>query len=310
MPTLIMKRKLLFVLTFVVFVLIYLFIRIVYIQIVEGDTLQARAYEQHTRDRLIAPIRGNIYDRNMVGLALTQTVTSVSVIRSQVEDAEFVAQTLADALGLDFDYVLEKVNSRVAVERIKTHVPLEIGDALRRKRIPGIIVDEDVARVYPFSTLAAQVIGFVGIDNQGIIGLESKYDSYLAGQRGKILTETDAKGRELADSLVVRVPPQDGHHLVTSLDAVVQQFAEQTIAVAVESKSALRGAIVMMNPQNGEILAMANYPGFDLNEPFAINDASLEAVWDGFSQAEQMDLLNRMWRNFTINECVIIGKKW
>jgi len=302
MPTMTMKRKLLFIMGFMVIALVYLAIRVLYIQAFEGAMLQARAYEQHTRDRLIAPIRGNIYDRNMVGLAMTQTVTSVSVIRAQVEDAEFVARTLANMLGLDFDYVYEKVNRRVALERIKTHVPLEIGEELRRMRIPGVIVDEDVARIYPFSTLAAQVIGFVGIDNQGIIGLESKYDSYLAGRRGKILTETDAKGRELADSLVVRVAPENGYHLVTSLDAVVQQFAEQTIAVAVEAKRAIRGAIILMNPQNGEIIAMANYPTFDLNEPFVINDANLAAIWDEIEQEERMNKLNQMWRNFTIND--------
>ena len=307
MPTLVMKRKLLLIMALVVFALIFLGLRVLFIQGVEGELLQARAHSQHTRDRLIAPVRGNIYDRNMVGLAQTRTVASVSVIRAQVEDADFVAGVLASTLGLDFDYVFEKVNRRVALERIKTHVPLEIGEKLRRMRIPGVVVDEDVARIYPFSTLAAQVIGFVGIDNQGIIGLESKFDSFLAGQKGKILTETDARGRELIDSQTFRVPPVDGFHLVTTIDAVVQQFAEQTIAVAVEAKSARRGAIVLMNPQNGEILAMANYPTFDLNEPFVINNPDLEAAWESFDNTTQMNFLNQMWRNFTINDCVIIG---
>jgi len=297
-----MRRKLLLFMTVLIFALGFLIFRVFYIQAFEGEMLQARAYEQHTRDRLIAPVRGNIYDRNGVAMARTQTVSSISVIRAQVEDAAFVAQTLANVLGLDYDYVYEKVNRRVALERIKTHVPIEIGEQLRQMRIPGIVVDEDVARVYPFSTLAAQVIGFVGIDNQGIIGLEAKYDSFLAGQRGKILTETDARGRELIDSKTVRIAPVDGQHLVTTIDAVVQQFAEQTIAKAVEAKSAIRGAIVMMNPQTGEILAMANEPTFSLNEPFAINNAELAAVWDSFNTEEQMNHLNQMWRNFTIND--------
>ena len=302
MPTLAMKRKLLLIMAVVIFALVFLTFRVLYIQVVQGEALQARAYEQHTRDRLIAPIRGNIYDRNMTALATTQTVASISVIRAQVEDAAFVAQILANILELDYDYVYEKVNRRVALERIRSHVPIEIGEQLRHMRIPGIVVDEDVARVYPFSCLAAQVIGFVGIDNQGIIGLESKYDDFLAGQQGKILTETDARGRELIDSRILRVAPVDGYHLVTTIDAVVQQYAEQTIALAVQAKNAIRGAIILMNPQTGEIFAMANQPSFDLNEPFTINNADLAAVWDGFTQEEQMNYLNQMWRNFTIND--------
>ena len=302
MPTLFMKRKLLFFMAAAVFALGFLGFRVFYIQIAQGEVLQARAYEQQTRDRLITPNRGNIYDRNGVGLAVTQTVASVSVIRSQIEDAEFVARTLSVMLDMDYDELYEKANRRVALERIKSHVPMDIAEQLRAMRISGIVIDEDVERIYPFSGLAAQVIGFVGRDNQGIIGLEAKYDSYLAGSRGRILTETDAKGRELIDSETIRIAPVDGHNLVTTIDAVVQQFAEQTIAVAVDSKRAVRGAIVVMDPRDGAILAMANAPGFDLNDPFTINNADLAAVWDGFTAEEQMNHLNQMWRNFTIND--------
>ncbi|MCL2377437.1 MAG: penicillin-binding transpeptidase domain-containing protein [Defluviitaleaceae bacterium] len=302
MTTLSMRRKLLLIMAIAVFALAFLTFRVFYIQIAQGETLQARAYEQQTRDRLITPNRGNIYDRNMVGLAVTQTVASVSVIRAQIEDAEFVAQTLSTMLDMDYDLLYEKVNRRVALERIKNNVPIEIAEQLRQMRIPGIIIDEDVARIYPFSGLAAQVIGFVGRDNQGIIGLEAKYDAYLAGSRGRILTETDARGRELIDSETIRIAPQDGYNLVITIDAVIQQFAEQTIAVAVESKSAVRGAIVVMDAQNGAILAMANAPGFDLNDPFTINNADLEAIWGSFTTEEQMNHLNQMWRNFTIND--------
>jgi len=286
----------------ILFCLAFLAFRVLYIQAVQGETLQARAFEQHTRDRLIAPTRGDILDRNSTPLATTHTVTTVSVIRAQVQDAAFVAETLANLLDLDYDYVYEKVGRRVALERIKSHVPLEIGEQLRQMRIPGIVVDEDVARTYPFATLGAQVIGFVGIDNQGIIGLEAKYDEHLAGSRGKILTETDAKGQELIDSQTFRIPPQDGFHLVTTIDAVVQQYAEQTISKAVEAKSAIRGAIVVMNPQTGEILAMANAPSFDLNAPFEINRPSLAAEWHTFNNETRMNHLNQMWRNFTIND--------
>ena len=302
MPTLIMKRKLMLFMAAAVFALAFLGFRVFYIQVTQGEVLQARAYEQQTRDRLITPNRGNIYDRNGVGLAVTQTVASVSVIRAQVEDAEFVARTLADMLDMDHDLLYEKVNRRVALERIKSHVSMEIAEQLRAMRIPGIVIDEDVERVYPFSGLAAQVIGFVGRDNQGIIGLEAKYDSYLAGSRGRILTETDARGRELIDSETIRIAPVDGYNLVTTLDAVIQQFAEQTIAVAVESKRAVRGAIIVMDPRDGAILAMANAPGFDLNDPFTINNPELAAIWGSFTTEEQMNHLNQMWRNFTIND--------
>ncbi|MCL2350005.1 MAG: peptidoglycan glycosyltransferase, partial [Defluviitaleaceae bacterium] len=227
MPTIAMRKKLLVVMAVMVFCLSFLGIRVLYIQIVHGEMLQARAYEQHTRDRLIRPDRGNIYDRHGIGLAVTRTVATVSVIRSQIEDAEHVAATLSRLLDMDFDEVLQKVGRRVALERIKSHVDMEIAEELRRLNIPGIVIDEDVQRVYPFYHLAAQVIGFVGIDNQGIIGLEAKYDSFLAGQVGKILTETDARGREFLDSETIRIAPVDGHNLITTIDSVVQQFAEQ-----------------------------------------------------------------------------------
>ncbi|MCL2855188.1 MAG: hypothetical protein FWE21_06170 [Defluviitaleaceae bacterium] len=306
-PTMVMRKKILLMGSVMVAMLMILGIRIFYIQAVQGDILQARAYEQHTRDRLIRPDRGNIYDRNGVGLAVTRTVATVSVIRAQVEDAELVATTLATAIDMDLDLVREKVGRRVALERIQSHVDPEIAEELRRLAIPGIIIDEDVERVYPFNDLAAQVIGFVGIDNQGIIGLEAKFDGFLAGQRGKILTETDARGREFADSKTIRIDPVDGFNLVTTLDSVVQQFAQQTIEKAVEAKQAIRGAIIVMNPQTGEILAMANVPSFDLNEPFTINRPELAEQWIHFSNEEQMNHLNGMWRNFTINDCVIIG---
>ena len=302
MTTLAIKKKLIFVMSAIVFCLIFLLGRVFYIQAFRGEELQLRAYQQQTRDRLITPDRGNIYDRNMTGLAVTQTVSSVSVIRAQIEDAQFVAQTLSNMLGLDFDYVYEKVNRRVALERIKTQVDKDLADQIRALRIPGIIVDEDVQRVYPFYGLAASVIGFVGRDNQGIVGLEAKYDEYLRGQPGKILTETDARGRLFMDSEIIRIAPDPGYNLVLTIDAVIQQFAEQMIASAVEAKSATRGAIILMNPQTGAILAMANEPTFDLNDPFTINSDELAALWHTFTSEEQMDYLNQMWRNFTIND--------
>ena len=259
------------------------------------------AYEQQTRDRLITPKRGSILDRNGEGIALTETVNAVSVIPVQVQEKEKTAQFLADTLELEYEDVLEKIQQKVALVRIKTKVDTETAAAIRKANYPGVEVDEDVQRVYPYSTLAAQVIGFVGKDNQGIIGLEAKYDEMLEGEKGKILTLTDSRGNEV-DSEQERIPPVDGKNLVTTIDVVMQQYAEQTIAKAVETKGAKRGVIIILNPQNGEIYAMANYPTFDLNDPFTIQDAELAANWDSFSEEERNNYLNQMWRNTAIND--------
>jgi stage V sporulation protein D (sporulation-specific penicillin-binding protein) len=260
------------------------------------------AAEQQTRDRLLTPNRGAILDRNMVGIAKTETVSSVSVIYNRLGDREETARVLSRLLEMDYDEVLTKLNRRVALERIKTKVPKEIGDTIRELNLPGVIVDEDVRRVYPFSTLAAQVIGFVGRDNQGIIGLDAKYDAFLQGERGKILTETDIRGREIPGGRETRVEPRPGYNLVTSIDVTLQQYAEQTIAKALEATGAKRGTIILMNPQNGEIYAMANKPDFDLNDPFTINSPELSAMWEVLSEQERNDALNQMWRNFSIND--------
>ena len=164
------------------------------------------------------------------------------------------------------------------------------------------MIDEDIKRIYPNENMASQVIGFVGKDNQGIIGLEAKYDEYLKGKQGKILTETDARGVELKNGIQERVAPTNGYTLVTSLDINMQKYAEQTLAKVVEAKGAKRGSIILMNPQNGEIYAMANEPDFNLNEPFTINNEDLKANWDNMSQKEKNDALNQMWRNFSIND--------
>ena len=301
-PGLSMKKKLLLFLLVAELGVGFLAGRVLYLQTAEAAFLQAKAYEQLTRDRLITPNRGAIFDRNMTGLAVTETVCAVSVIRAQIKDAEEVARVLSEKLDLDYDTVLAKCKKRVALERIQIKVDKALADEIRALALPGVIIDEDVKRLYPFGSLAAQVIGFVGRDNQGIIGLEAKYDAALKGEAGKILTETDARGIELPDSDTVRVPPVDGLSLVTSLDATVQRYAEQTIAKAVEYKQAKRGLIILMNPQNGELLGVANEPSFDLNEPFTINSDELAAMWDTFTGEEQMNYLNQMWRNFAIND--------
>ncbi|MBR2061802.1 MAG: PASTA domain-containing protein [Anaerotignum sp.] len=300
-PTIGAKKRLLIFLFCSMFGYLLLIGRVAFIEFFQSASLQELAYEQQTRDRLITPKRGSILDRNGEGIALTETVNAVSVIPVQVVEKEKTAQYLAEKLELEYGDVLEKVQQKVALVRIKTKVEPELAAEIREAAYPGVEVDEDVRRIYPYSELAAQVIGFVGKDNQGIIGLEAKYDELLEGEQGKILTLTDSRGNEV-DSEQERIPPVDGKNLVTTLDVVMQQYAEQTIKKAVETKGAKKGLIIILNPQNGEIYAMANYPTFDLNDPFTINNAELAAVWDTFSQEEQNDHLNRMWRNAAIND--------
>ncbi|WP_317853767.1 penicillin-binding transpeptidase domain-containing protein [Chakrabartyella piscis] len=299
--TILEKRKLMVFLAGAILGLGIIFGRLLYIEFVHGEAWQEMAYEQQTRDRLISPNRGSILDRNGEGIALTETVNAVSVIPVQVTDVEATATYLATTLDLDVDWVTAKIQEKVALVRIDTKVDSEIAAQVRAAEIDGVMVDEDIKRIYPYSDMASQVIGFVGSDNQGILGLEAKYDSILEGEQGKILTLTDARGNEV-DSEQERIAPVDGGNLVTTLDVVIQQYAEQAIEKAVETKGATRGLIVVMNPQNGEIYAMANYPNFDLNDPFTINDADLAAIWDTFSETEKSDALNSMWRNFAIND--------
>ena len=275
--------------------------RLVYLQSVKAEELQKMAYEQQTRDRLITAQRGSILDRNGEGIALTQSVCAVSVIHNQLEDKEEAARFLSEMLDMEYEDVLKKVSQKVALVRIKKKLDRETAQQIRQANIKGIVVDEDVERVYPYGELASHVIGFVGKDNQGIIGLESKYEEYLAGKEGKILTLTDSRGLEISDAQE-RIEPTKGYNLVTSLDISVQKFAQQTIAKAVEAKDAERGLIIVMNPQNGEIYALADYPEYDLNKPFEINDDELKSVWNTLSEKQKNDELNKMWRNTAIND--------
>ncbi len=295
------KKRLLITLTAFMCSLAALSVRVGYIMLTKDEEYQNKAYEQQTRDRLITPKRGSILDRNGVGMAVTESVSSVSVIHAQIKDKEATATALSEILELDYDDVLEDIEERVALKRIKTKVDNETAAEIRALELPGVMIDEDIERTYPYCTLAANVIGFVGKDNQGIIGLESKYEEYLKGKAGKILTQTDSKGLRVSDA-EERVEPISGDNLVTSIDVVIQQYAEQEIKAAVEAKGAKSGLIIVMNPQNGEIYAMANYPTFDLNEPFTINDPELAKAWDTFTSEEKNDYLNRMWRNKAIND--------
>ena len=295
------KKKLAFCLVFTLLSGLFLIGRLIYIEVFKAGFLQPLAYEQQSRDRLISPVRGSILDRNNVGIAVTESVCSVSAVPVQVKEKEKTAQYLSEVLELDYNETLDKLNENVALVRLKSKIDVQTAQEIREKDLDGINVDEDVKRVYPFKNLASKVIGFAGKDNQGVTGLESKYDEYLSGSPGKILTVTDSQGVQISDEQT-RIAPENGNNLVTTIDASVQRYAEQTISKAVEAKGAKRGIIIVLNPQNGEIYAMAEYPNFDLNEPFEINDPELKAIWGTLSSEEKTDALNQMWRNTAIND--------
>lgn len=296
------KKRTLFISACMITGFFVILCRVAWLQSSAGGDYVKMAYDQQTRDRLIAPRRGDITDRSGRVLAGTESAAAVSVIHAQVKDAEKTAKILSDVLDLEYDEVLKKVEKRVALVRIKDKVSEENVKKLRDMQLDGVMIDEDIKRVYPYKTTAAQVLGFVGKDNQGIIGLEAKYDSVLKGKKGRIMTYTKATGKEIPNLPQQRVAPENGGNLVTTLDLNIQRYAEQLIENTVKIKQAKSGAIIVMDPRNGEIYAMANYPSFDLNTPYTVNDAGLAAVWDSLDAKTKNDALNKMWRNFTIND--------
>ena len=296
------KVRLLVMMGVLLAIIVGLFFRIGYIQIKRGDYLQDKADKLHNRERTLEAKRGDIVDANGVVLATSASINRISVIHNQIDDAEGTARILAQELGLNYDEVLEKIQKRVALQVIQDKVDTETANRIRAYELPGVMIDENFQRYYPYGSLAAQTIGFVGSDSQGIIGLEVKYDQYLQGIDGQIQTLTDAKGREVEGVGEQKVAPVEGNTLQLSLDVTMQEYAEQLLERVLKQKNAKKGAFIVMNPPNGEIYAMANYPNFDLNDPFTINDEALAEQWDTFSQETQMDYLNQMWRNFCIND--------
>ena len=250
------KKKLVFCLVLSIIIGIFLTARVAYIEIFKSEFLQPKAYEQQSRDRLISPVRGSILDRNNVGIAVSKSVYSVSAVPIQVKEKEKTAQYLSEVLDIEYEEIFEKISKKVALVRLKSKIDEETAQKIRSRSLEGINVDEDVKRIYPFKNLAAQVIGFSGKDNQGVTGLEAKYDSYLAGKAGKILTVTDSMGRIISDEQK-RIAPENGYNIVTTIDAAVQRYAQQTIQKAVEGKEAKRGIITVINPQTLKILSMA-----------------------------------------------------
>ena len=294
------RRKILIIFLCALFMLVGLIARLAYLMIFEAEYYQERAEQLHERERSIKAARGEIVDRNGVVLATNKTVCTISVIHSQLSDAEKVIQILTKELEMDEATVRKKVEKISSREQIKSNVAKEIGDRIREYELDGVKVDEDYKRYYPFDELASKVLGFTGSDNQGIIGLEVKYEEYLKGQNGTILTTTDARGIELEGIAEERLEPVSGNTLQLSLDYNIQKYAQQAAETVMEEKQADKVSLIAMNPQNGEVLAMVNVPEFNLNEPFSLETMKLEE--EPADDEEKQNLLNQMWRNACIND--------
>lgn len=292
------RRKIMIIFVAVLLLMVFLMGRLVYLMIFCSEYYGVRAENLHERERDIKAARGNIYDRNGVVLAENKTVCTISVIHSQIEDPEKVIAVLTKELGMSEETVRKRVEKVSSIERIKTNVEKETGDAIRSYELAGVKIDEDYKRYYPYNELASKVIGFTGGDNQGIIGIEVKYDEYLEGINGKILTLTDARGVEIKNAGERRSEPVEGDDLYLSLDYNIQMYAAQAAVKVREEKQADSVSILVMNPQNGEILAMVNEPEFNLNEPFALNTE----IDTELSEEEKQNALNKMWRNQCIND--------
>ena len=293
------KKKIMVVFLCAALVLAALIGRLVYLMIFDADYYQELAQDLHEREREIKAARGEIVDRNGVVLATNRTVCTISVIHSQVEKPEEVISVLSRELELDEAEVRKKVEKVSSMEKIKTNVDKEVGDRIRGYDLAGVKVDEDYKRYYPYDELASRVLGFTGGDNQGIIGLEVKYEEYLKGINGTILTVTDARGVELNGVAEDRIEPVPGETLQVSLDYNIQSYCQQAAEKVMEEKQAEAVSILLMNPQNGEIYAMVNVPEFNLNEPYELNTGADEA---SLTDEELQDELNQMWRNRCIND--------
>lgn len=292
------RKKIMVMFLAIFFVLMFLIGRLVYLMIFCSEYYGQKAENLHERERDIKAARGKIIDATGTVLATNKSVCTISVIHSQIEDPEAVIDALVKELGLSEETVRARVEKVSSIERVKTNVAKETGDKIRSYGLAGIKVDEDYKRYYPFDTLASKVLGFTGGDNQGILGLEVKYDEYLQGTNGKILTLTDARGIEIENAGETRMEPVNGGDLYISLDHNIQMYCEQAAEKAYTKKNADSVSVLVMNPQNGEIMAMVNYPEFNLNDPFTLNYELETEV----SADEKQNLLNQMWRNQCISD--------
>ena len=292
------RKKVMIVFVSVFFIMMFLIGRLVYLMIFCSEYYGNKAENLHERERDIKAARGKLLDANGTVLATNKSVCTISVIHNQMEEPEKVIAMLVRELGIPEETARKRVEKVSSIERVKTNVAKETGDAIRAYGLSGVKVDEDYKRYYPYGTLASKVLGFTGADNQGILGLEVKYDEYLQGTNGKILTLTDARGIEIENAGESRLEPVNGYDLCLSLDRNIQMYCEQAAKKVCTKKSADSVSVIVMNPQNGELMAMVNYPEFDLNDPFTLVGDTGESV----SAEEKQNLLNKMWRNQCISD--------
>lgn len=310
MPSISAKKRIRNNFLILTIILMLLMIRIGWIQFVQGAELQELAYKQQTLDRAINPSRGTIYDRNGVELAVSATVETVTVNPMNIEDEnkEKVAKALSDIFELDYEKVLKKVKKKSSIETIVKKVEKDKSDELRiwmeeNKITEGINIDEDTKRYYPNNELCSQVIGFTGSDNQGLNGIEAKYDETLSGTKGKIIRVRDAKGGTLDGTVEEYVPAINGDSLVLTIDSTIQSIVEKHLEEAcIDNVCTDGGNVVIMNPNNGDILAMATYPGYNLNDPYTINNEELKSIWNTLQSSERSNNLEKMWRNKAISD--------
>ena len=293
------KRKLLAVFMIISVLVTTLFVRLTFLMVNRANYYGNKAVEVRERERRIKALRGTIYDRNNVILATNKSVCTISVIHSQIKEPDKVVSLLSEKLGMSRETIRMRVEKVSSIEKIKSNVDKKIADEIRNVGLKGIMVDEDYKRTYPFNSLASKVIGFTGGDNQGILGLEARYEKYLKGVEGKILTTTTANGIEVDKEAERRIEPIPGYDLYLTIDTNIQKYAEYLALKVMEEKSAKNVKITIMNPQNGEILAMVNVPEFNLNEPYKYNK---KIDWSNLNSKEQNKLLNEMWRNGVISD--------
>ena len=304
------KRRIRYAFFVFVTLLVLLSFRLVWIQFVMGSELQAMAYRQHTLDRTINPNRGTIYDRNGTILASSATVETVSVNPMIIssDNKEKVAKALSDIFELDYEKTLKKVKKRSSIETIVKKIDKEKSDELRvwmeaNDITSGINIDEDTKRYYPYNELCSQVIGFCGSDNQGLNGIEAKYDKTLSGEKGKISRASDAKGRALSGTAEEYISAIDGNSIELTIDVTIQSIVEKYLEEAcIDNVCTDGGNVVIINPNNGDILAMATYPGYNLNTPYTINSEELASMWSTMSSSDKSNALEKMWRNKAISD--------
>ena len=293
------RKKIILIFTCCLLAVCVLTGRLIKLMVFESEYYQELADDLHERERSIKAARGKIIDASGTVLATNRTVCTISVVHSQIKEPERVIEVLCKELELPEETVRKRVEKYSSIERIKTNVEKEIGDRIRAYQLEGVKIDEDFKRYYPYGSLASKVLGFTGGDNQGIIGLEVKYEEYLKGKNGTILTTTDARGVELNGVAEDRVEPVAGNTLQISLDYNIQMYAQQMAEKVMEEKQADKVGILLMNPQNGEILAMVNVPEFNLNDPFTLNTGGDDTA---MSDEDRQNALNQMWRNGCIND--------